>query len=1002
METIYKLQPNRAIHLQGFNDFGAAAALHSTSETGLTVSGVFRDAADFCVLVLWDRDDFFGHPRFSYLPDSDFTGITLTFDLAYQNLQPIDSPKFATIDWPFLNCLATSGQTIQLRLFDRATQVGGTYTKASGTFTLNDAGMQAFDRVTLWYQNLAFDYIVPGKLWTEFPFYAQGQGFTHSVTVAGRTYNHTEGPGESSADVASAIVAAVTADPDVTPSIGSAGYMVKVTRKLDTGVTTNISSIWGGSDTIWQVKPATVLRSIRDQINNTNWSGLGVLIPLSATVSGNQISITAERPGVDGNMVRLYELRKNGNLYFSPGVLHLSGGSSDATWRVAIDFSAEGITDIQKLWLTFAPRLMDSEAYEAEEWSATFSNWSVSDPQGKRTLKVAGPLSVRIEENDSWVKYLGYWEWAPDQFWSQGRAVRAAQSNSKAIVETHCSGTHDVYLGTRLDFDCGIVEARLDGGAPVQLDCYEPAARARQVRRRIFSNVPPGNHSVEVRLTGTKNTDSQGFYHYFDFLECAVLSDVPDAPEVRTDVGVACDYGTDHTYKLSPQRLVWAIQKLGLVGEIDHYVSVYWWNQRRRSGGSFPSATVTFGGTWAGGDEAFLNLSGTLLGKSVFPADTPETIASHFAYFINDTLVGVWAEADGGQLTITVRSPAPAYSYALSETHSSAAGTVNMTGSLTGGVMGEWVLDETIVPVLNRAARDWHADYFAELVAKGMTCVTAFSQELVLPPDDPPTAVWVQRYPDGDPVQTATGFGNKFSSHCAFGPPFRNYIKQGYAEVATLMEAAGLEARLQFGEVLWWFFPNDSGMAFYDAYTTAAFQSAQGRPLQLFVTPNDDPSVNDHVDADFLRQAVRDHVAAIRSHVLASHPSAKFEILWPLDVNDPDTRQLNRYINLPTEWTSKPTSGFDTFMIEGFQYAGLDRNIDKVRAMAAYPFEVLTWPRNDCRYLMGHFNSGWPWQRDYLAAQRARTPLVKLWAYDHLCLFSRPLPLPLPPRRQRH
>ncbi len=65
---------------------------------------------------------------------------------------------------------------------------------------------------------------------------------------------------------------------------------------------------------------------------------------------------------VDGNMVRLYELHKNGNLCFSPGVLHLSGGSSDATWRVVIDFSAERVTDLQKVWLTFAPRLMDSAA----------------------------------------------------------------------------------------------------------------------------------------------------------------------------------------------------------------------------------------------------------------------------------------------------------------------------------------------------------------------------------------------------------------------------------------------------------------------------------------------------------------------------------------------------------------------------------------------------------------------------------------------------------------
>jgi hypothetical protein len=60
------------------------------------------------------------------------------------------------------------------------------------------------------------------------------------------------------------------------------------------------------------------------------------------------------------------------------------------------------------------------------------------------------------------------------------------------------------------------------------------------------------------------------------------------------------------------------------------------------------------------------------------------------------------------------------------------------------------------------------------------------------------------------------------------------------AEIATLMEAAGLEARLQFGEVLWWFFPNVSGMAFYDAYTTEAFQTTHGRSLHLFLTPNDD------------------------------------------------------------------------------------------------------------------------------------------------------------------
>jgi hypothetical protein len=46
MGQIYKLQPHRTIALQGFDDYGAAAALWGASDNGFTVSGVFRDLAD--------------------------------------------------------------------------------------------------------------------------------------------------------------------------------------------------------------------------------------------------------------------------------------------------------------------------------------------------------------------------------------------------------------------------------------------------------------------------------------------------------------------------------------------------------------------------------------------------------------------------------------------------------------------------------------------------------------------------------------------------------------------------------------------------------------------------------------------------------------------------------------------------------------------------------------------------------------------------------------------
>lgn len=74
---------------------------------------------------------------------------------------------------------------------------------------------------------------------------------------------------------------------------------------------------------------------------------------------------------------------------------------------------------------------------------------------------------------------------------------------------------------------------------------------------------------------------------------------------------------------------------------------------------------------------------------------------------------------------------------------------------------------------------------------------------------------------------------------------------------------------------------------FCDADTQAAAQSALGRALANFHTPNDDPSINGCADANFLRTHLFNYVAAIQSYVLSQVPSAVFELLWPMDVNDP-------------------------------------------------------------------------------------------------------------------
>ena len=1018
MDQIYKLQPHRTMHLQGFDDYGAAAALWGASDNGFTVSGVFRALADFAVLVLFQKDDPFGHPLFSYLPDGDLTGLVLDFDVTWLGIQSWESLKNAWTDWNTLDCtvngvgqkvpwFGTSGITITCNTTGR--------TGASATYTLNLNNPQPGDKVTLWYQNQSFisPAISTSHTTTDQAMWWQGNSaYNHWVRIGSATYSCLE-DSFNSAGVAGNIAAQINAsDPICTATTGGT-YGNEIFITLKTGVAGPVavsSSDGSAADSLSQVSAATILQSIAQQINAVNWLQNGPVVLSAAVVLPNQLVVTAA-PGADGNMVAFCQTDNTGGsrLYFTASNWNLAGGSSDnVSWHVKIDFTALGWSNVDKVWWTIAPALPNSQAYQPTEFQMVVTNWTVtSNPAGKRALKVAGPGSVRIEEDSTWVSTSGYWEPAPGNdpvngafaFWSQGRAIRAAAAGASITIETHCQSTHDIYVGTRLDTNCGIVSATLDGGAPVTLDCYYPAATTSQTRRLLFSGVAAGQHRVVITLTGNKNPSSQGWYFYFDFLECAVKSDVPDPVSTTTAVGVATDFDTDNTYKLSPQRLVWNIQKLGLLGEIDHYCGVFWWKQAAAQNPSYPQCTVTFSGTWNDQDVVWLHVGSSAIGKTVFGGqDNSNTIARHFAKFINAIFDGVWASASGNGLTITSHSFSNVWQFhvytelPLSNTGS---GRATVTGDLQGGTYGvKWVIDPTQTPVLNRAFRDWNSDFLSLVKAAGMAAVCSFSQELVNPPDNPPSSVWVQRFPDGSPVETATGFGTLSSSQIAFSAGSQNYMAQAHAAMAGLMQAAGLTPRLQFGEVLWWFLANTFGMAFYDADTQAAAQSALGRALATFHTPNDDPSINGYADANFLRTRLYNYVAAIQSAVLAQCPSAVFELLWPMDVSDPDNCRLLRFINLPPQWTTRAGSGFDTFIIEGYQYPGINHNLDQATRCAQYPWKELTWDQAHSRYLMGLYYGTWPWLREFVNVNRLGLPAIKIWAYDHLCLFGWPIPLP--------
>lgn len=136
-ETLQKLTPDRDLQCY-FYEPSAVAALSSTSATGFTVSGTWRQQFDWAV-VEWNRDNVFEHPAFRYLPDGDLGGLTLSYQETRENCILLDSDLYPTVAWPTLRIWANPGsgeQIYQIPLLSYATAVAGSYGPATVEFTL--------------------------------------------------------------------------------------------------------------------------------------------------------------------------------------------------------------------------------------------------------------------------------------------------------------------------------------------------------------------------------------------------------------------------------------------------------------------------------------------------------------------------------------------------------------------------------------------------------------------------------------------------------------------------------------------------------------------------------------------------------------------------------------------------------------------------------------------------------------------------------------------------
>jgi hypothetical protein len=1014
-ETISKMQPDRTLYVASFSPQSAIGTIHHASASGFELSGRFNALTDNVILE-WNRDNDFEHPLLRYLPDGDFTGLTLSYDFAHTGLADIASAIFPYTGFPYLNIYAGTNESLyQITLKNYATPVtGDAHLAASATISLGGS-TTANDAVTVLFFGEAYSYTIVTS--GESPSLAVAS-LVSQINSASQTM--TAAAGANPGDL---VLTTQRKGDDANLIRGytlTIGHLIQANGSVSIGgtpvagdqaslsITLANGSSFTSSYTVQSGDGAgTIAQQLANAINgnagNNPTSGVAAFWPGSG--GGSSILLVSWQGGGIGNSVH-YQGNATGGTTISPtsaanmsggghatptetwtpSAFHCAGGHSPA-WHVTLPFGslvdingrAVPTTAIRKVQWTFSPPLPDSQPIAFQEWSTQFSNWTLSG-SGTTLLKRAAP-GLRIEDDSAEVTRSGSWTRITGQY--SGGGYSASGSGGDYLQWTyHSPATHDLYAGVFQDNFSGIALVSLDGVNQPNQDLYGGPYNSYRSRIKLGGSIAPGLHTVRFTVSGAKNPASSGWNCNLDFFEAVQPGDWSDPVVVNSTVGFATDFDTA-ALSLSPQRLAWGIHQLGIQGEVNHFVGIGQFCERSRQGGSFPQRIYTFSGTATPNDQIFLNFDSSAAGHYVQIGDTIETIVQSLAFEINEQFSAIFATYSGNILTVAVRDP----TFNLVTTEQViGAGTeiITATGNLNGGSVGVWQVDPTFATAINRGTRDWHQDFAATLQSLGMPVIYTYSTELINPP-----AIFAQQYPDGTAVLTSNN-----SIQTAFRPETESYWQQVYLETAQLMSAAGVTPALQFGEVQWWYAPNSSGMAYYDNYTTAQFLAANGRDLHVFTGNNDDPTAWP-VDSAFVRGQLDAHVSAIGTHVKAAYPAVRIEVLWPRDVNDPSTRRLNYFVNLPASWT---TGQFASFKCEAFGYTSDYQMADAVSAIR-FPMDQQGFSPSQSRHIVGVFGYPWPWQRVLTLAGRANLGGISLWAYDEFCLFALPIPLPTEARR---
>jgi hypothetical protein len=216
--------------------------------------------------------------------------------------------------------------------------------------------------------------------------------------------------------------------------------------------------------------------------------------------------------------------------------------------------------------------------------------------------------------------------------------------------------------------------------------------------------------------------------------------------------------------------------------------------------------------------------------------------------------------------------------------------------------------------------------------------------------------------------------------------PSLEFWAQVYVAMAGLQASAGLTPYLQSGEVQWWYRPSTGvSMPFYDAYTKQQFALLNNGESMRQITANDVSVADYQQEAQVLRKLLGDFTAGLRNSLRAAFPGARYEVLYPGDVNTP---VFNNFVNLPVaDWTP---SNLTCLKTEGLTYAS-ERNLDKSHTCMRIS-AGLGFASSQRSHLVGISDARTAWMKEVDLAQAEGVESVVMFALDQFCLIGYRLP----------